>query len=277
MNKALSLPILLLLLLIAVLSSCRQVLYFPDRANTPGLTEALEAKATFSIRPNNSGSSSSSSNGNSSTTNNGGVGTSIDLAFSPVEHLGIIGSYRYLSFNAVRNYNNTGGSGTETTNTRGGRWELGCGYYNKLGAKGFAEVYAGYSNGFFNKTNNLNAISNFDTRYLRPFLQPAFGFKLGQYFSLSGGFRATIVKFYNFSSPDSLLRYNIGNANQDIESNTYFFFEPFCNFEGGFKYIKGNVQIGASQQYNHAKITEDFPFYISFGVTLHFAPSFLKK
>src|SRR5689334_5440250 len=102
-----------LLVLIVNMSSCRQILYYSDRANTPGMTKAMEAKATFSIRPNTNGDSrSSNSKGYSSVTNNGGAGTSIDLAFSPVKHLGIIGSYRNLSFNSVRNYQDGGVSGT---------------------------------------------------------------------------------------------------------------------------------------------------------------------
>lgn len=276
MNENLSLPKALLLLIVA-LSSCRQALYVPDRANTPGLTEALEAKATFSIRPNTKGSSSSYNNGKSSNSNSGGTGTSIDLAFSPIKHIGLMGSYRSLRLNTVRNYQDSISSRTETTTQKGNRWELGCGYYNNIGAKSYVELYAGYSNGFYSQVNNTSAVNNFDTKYLRPFIQPSVGFKIGRRILLTGGIRATIVKFYNFNNVDSMLRYTIGNANHDIEKTTYFFFEPFCNFEGGYKYINGNVQIGWAQQYNNANITGGMPFYISLGISLHFTPSFLKN
>lgn len=254
------------LLCIVLLSACQQKMYFPDRANTPGLTEALEAKATFSIKPQ----------ANHNSDENSSVGTSIDLAFSPVQHFGIIGSYRWINDRVIDENDDI------FTNTFGGRfngkrWELGLGYYDNVGSKGFGEVYGGYSNGSLNRVGVSNPDYDYDTRYNRFFIQPAMGFKLGQYFTFSGGFRTTFITFYDFKSPNNAdLRYEIGNNGTDITEPIYLFWEPFVNFEGGFKYFKGNVQIGSASQINNTRIAGNFPVYISFGMVFHFSPEFLK-
>lgn len=256
------------IVLIAGLSSCQQKMYFPDRANAPGLTKALEAKATFSMKPQ----------ANDNSNDNNSVGTSIDVAFSPVRRLGIIASYRWIN-NRVINEDDGGGFwGIEQIGGRfnGRRWELGVGYYDTIGTKGFGEVYAGYGNGTLNRVGIENPQYNYDTRYNRFFIQPALGLKLGSYFTLSGGFRTAFITFYDFKSPDPQLKFEIGNSGQDVTAPVYIFFEPFFNFEGGFKFFKGNVQVGAANQINNARIAGNFPVYISIGMTFHFLPEFFR-
>ena len=128
MNRNVPLLSFFLFLLIG-LSSCQQKMYFPDRANTPGLTKALEGKATFSIKPQ----TNHNSNENSS------VGTSIDLAFSPVQHFGIIGSYRWINDRVISENDDVFSSIGGRFN--GKRWELGAGYYDNIGSRGFGELY----------------------------------------------------------------------------------------------------------------------------------------
>lgn len=267
MSRNLLLPCLLFLLL-AGISSCQQKMYFPDRANAPGLTQALEAKATFSIKPQ----------ANENSEENSSVGTSIDLAFSPVSHLGIIASYRWINDRVIDEDDGGGFWGIEQIGGRfnGKRWELGLGYYDTIGTKGFGEIYAGYGNGSLNRIGTESPQYNYDTRYNRFFIQPGLGFKIGNFFTLSGGFRTAFLTFYDFRSPDPQLKYEIGNSGRDITSPIYVFFEPYFNFEGGYKFFKGNVQVGVANQINNAKIAGNFPVYISLGMTFHFLPEYFK-
>jgi hypothetical protein len=243
-------------------------MYFPDRANVPGLTRALDTKATISIKPQ----------ANDSMSVNGNVGVSVDLAFSPVNHFGIIGSYRWINDRVIKE------DQTILINTKvmggrfnGKRWELGAGYYDNIGATGLAEIYAGYGNGSLNRVGVRTPEYDYDTKYHRFFFQPSMGFKIGDYFRFAGGFRTSFVTFYDFQSPNNPnLRNEIGNYNYDVTSPVYVFFEPFLNFEGGYKYFKGNVQVGSASQINNAKIAGNFPVYVSVGMVFYFSPDFLK-
>lgn len=254
------------------LNACRQVLYFPDRANTPALSKALEAKATISIKPQ-------SNDRDTSLGKKGGVGTSIDLAFSPLKHIGIIGSYRWINNRIIHDQTDVLLTGSQIVGGlfNGKRWELGGGYYNVIKNKGIIELYGGYGNGSLNCRNAVYSDYNYDTRYYRFFIQPAMGMKVGDIFSFTGGFKLAFLRFYDFNSTNPDLRYDIGNSQQDITKPTFTFLEPFLNFECGYKYFKGNVQVGASKQLSQSNIVGDFPVYISFGMTFMFSPGFLKK
>src|SRR4051812_27411041 len=115
MNRNLLLQIFLVLLIVAI-SSCQQKMYFPDRANAPGLTQAMEAKATFSMKPQ----------ANDNSEENSSVGSSIDLAFSPVSHFGIIASYRWINDRVINEDDGSGFWGIEQIGGRfnGKRWEI---------------------------------------------------------------------------------------------------------------------------------------------------------
>ncbi|KAA5536754.1 hypothetical protein F0919_03535 [Taibaiella lutea] len=268
MNRKLLQGFILLLLIIGI-SSCQQKMYFPDRANSPGLTKALEAKATFSMKPQ----------ANDNSEENSSVGSSIDLAFSPVNHFGIIASYRWINDRVIHENDGGGFWGIEQIGGRfnGKRWEIGVGYYDTIGSKGFVEAYGGYGNGSLNRVGITNPQYNYDTKYNRFFIQPALGFKLGNYFTLSGGFRTAFLTFYDFKAPDPQLKYEIGNSGKDVTAPIYVFFEPFFNFEGGYKFFKGNIQVGAANQINNAKIAGNFPVYISIGMTFTFRLNSLIK
>jgi hypothetical protein len=85
------------------------------------------------------------------------------------------------------------------------------------------------------------------------------------------------MKFYDFESPDPTLKYSIGKNQQDVTSVIFPFIEPFVNVEGGFKYIKGNIQVGASKQLINTNIAGNFPVYVSIGMVFHFSPAFFDK
>lgn len=253
--------------------SCQQRLYFPDRANTPGLTHAMEGKITGSLKfQNNEQDSLNSENVN--------FGTGIDIAFSPVNHFGIMGSGRWINNRRIAE-GESYDLFFEDRKTIGGvfngnRWELGAGYYDVFGRIGKVEVYGGYGNGSLQRRGAELPQYDYDTRYHRFFLQPAIGFSMSRFFSFTGGIRFAFMKFYDFRSGREDLRYHIGKSEQDVTAALFPFVEPFLNFEGGYKFIKGNVQLGGSRQIANTNIAGNMPVYISIGLVFHFAPEYFK-
>lgn len=261
------------LALVAILMvSCQQRLYFPDRANTPGLTHALEGKATISLKPQ-------ANEHDSTKTDDVTFGTSIDLAFSPVKHLGLTASYRWINDRRIKENQSVGIFDSDKTIGgvfNGKRWEIGAGYYDTVGERAKVELYGGYGNGSLQRRGIALPQYNYDTRYHRFYLQPALGFGLGRFFSFTGGIRFAFMKFYDFQSADPELKYHIGKAKQDVTAVTFTFIEPFVNFEGGYKFLKGNIQIGASKQLLHTNIAGNLPMYMSLGLVFHFDEAFFR-
>lgn len=257
--------------LLFLLSSCQQRLYFPDRANTPGLTHALEGKLSLSLKPQ--------ANAHDSTkTDDMNFGTGIDLAFSPVNHLGLIASYRHINDRYIKedqDWNPFNGSSKTIGGVfNGSRWEVGAGYYDTVGSRGKVELYGGYGNGTLQRRSQKLPEYDYDTRYHRFFFQPAAGLNISRFFSFTAGIRFAFMSFYDFRSADPELKYTIGRTRQDVTNRIFPFLEPFANFEGGYKFLKGNVQVGASRQIIHTNIAGNMPVYISLGLVLHFDQAF---
>lgn len=265
-----------LLFLFAVIlifsSSCQQRLYFADRANAPGLTEAMEAKLALSVKAqlNDGGDSMNNINGN-------GVGYGIDAAFSPVNHLGLIGSYRIIDRRVI-NERNWPSDDEFGGIFNGRRWELGAGYYNPFGRMGRMEIYGGYGNGSLTRAGYHFPERNFSTRYHRFFLQPSAGFGFDK-FSLMGGARIAFQKYYNFQSTDSSLHYTIAHSSGNhysIDNYTFCFIEPYISAEMGPRWFKVNIQTGWAGQISGPQIGGNLPFYFSFGFVLHLSPRLMN-
>lgn len=253
--------------------SCQQRMYFPERANTPGLTEALEGKATFSFKPQ--------FNDMDSFNNPSGIlSPAVDLAFAPVNHFGIIASYRSTYNRNIdetdyffNSFNTLGG------NFNGHRLEVGAGYFNTFGRRGKVEVYGGYGNGKLNRRGTQTPQYDYDTRYYRIFLQPAIGFGSDR-ISFTTGMRFAYQQFYNFKAiNDPELQYYITTGSAaNVERMVFPFFEPFVNFEVGSPYVKFNLQMGlGTQMSTDHRVSGTAPGYISMGVVGHFAPRFARN
>jgi len=257
-----------LIVILSAITSCQQRMYFPDRANTPGLREGLEGKLTLAVKPHAAYDIDSSQRGNA-------LSFGADLAFSPINHLGIIASYRSINHRVIREdydkgYDVYGGDFS------GHRWEGGLGYFTTFGRLGKAEVYAGYGRGIIRRYSNNSPEKDYTSRYNRYFIQPAAGFG-NQKVSVTGGFRLAYQRFYDFESRDPDLRYNMmRNDRNDIEREAIGFIEPFINAELGWKYIKYNMQVGCSGQILGGNISGVLPIYLSFGIVFNMAPSYLN-
>lgn len=259
-------------LVILSLSSCQQKMYFPDRANTPGLTEALEGKATFSIKPQTNDIDSTNAKGAI-------LSPAFDIAFAPANHFGIIASYRSTLNRYIKEESatfltekNVGGK------FNGHRFEIGAGFFSTFGSRGKVEVYAGYGNGKLERRGMRRLNYDYDTRYHRYFIQPAIGFGDDR-ISFTAGLRFAVHQYYNFKgiNDPALVNYIAGEG-VNVESNLFPFVEPFVNFEFGSPYVKFNIQAGfGTQMTQDNRVSGTAPVFISFGLVGHYAPRFFKQ
>ena len=134
-------PVYLPLVFLVLLSSCSERLYYPDRANVPAFREAHELKAVLSVKPQDFMDGGGSP-----------ACPAADVAYAPINHLGIIASYRTIVNRDAYLYPVSGKPENYSVyNTsvaiNGHRFEGGAGYFTGLGRKGIFEIYGGYGNG----------------------------------------------------------------------------------------------------------------------------------
>jgi hypothetical protein len=249
-------------------SSCQQRLYFPDRVNSPLLTKGLEGKLTVAVKPQINDSDSGQAEGSP-------FSTGIDAAFSPINHLGLIASFRSINKRRIdEDY------GSYVVDQYGGvfdghRWELGAGYFSSFG-KGRAEVYGGLGFGKLSRRGTSSPERDYDTRYNRQFLQGGIGTG-NDIFLIGGGFRFAMMQFREFTSPNTPdLRYRVLGAYRDVQDVNFIFMEPYVTAEVGWKVIKFNMQVGTSVQMSGDKIAGNTPFFMSLGAVFHFDPDYTK-
>jgi len=260
MNNRLTITVLSL---VTMLSSCSEQLYFPSRATAPGVREAMDTKLVVSAKvQDNSGA------GNQSRA----ISPAADLAFSPVDHLGLT-----LSYNGVTNRKSNDDNDIAVYN--GHRFDGGAGYYSNFGRLGFFEMYGGVGGGYISLNGQPDHA--FTTHYTHAYLQPAAGVG-NQKFMITGGIRIMYQYYYNFESSNPDLPYTItsnqGQRLGNINGSSFLMIEPFINMEVGYKYIKFNLQTGFSgQAAGEGNITgSSLPAYMSLGIVFNYAPRFSK-
>lgn len=251
---------------ILVFSACSPKIYFPERTNAPMLREVGEVKLTSSLKlqSNSAGSKNSFS-------------PSLDFAFSPIKHLGIMGSFRSTS-----RYSDEDDFGTyqnqDSIYYSGNKGEIGLGFYLPIGRKGLFDVYAGGAFGNGERDNLRGLGGDYKTKYYQVFIQPEIGFNANDIFDLSGGIRFNYHKYNYFQSADPNVRYYFTDPQANIEDNYFIFVCPFINLNVGYKYVKFNAQFGFNSSVGKPHlILGNSPWYGSMGLTFAFAPRFLKR
>lgn len=248
------------------LGSCSPKIYFPERTNAPMLREAGEVKLTSSLKLQNNSAGSKNS-----------FSPSLDFAFSPIQGLGIMGSFRGTSRYADEDdfgiYQNQ-----DSIYYSGNKGEFGLGYYLPFGRKGLFEVYAGGAFGNGERQNLRQTGGDYKTKYYQVFIQPELGFNANDIFELSGGIRFNYHKYSYFQSPDPNVRYYFTDPQTDIKDNYFLFVCPFINFNVGYRFVKFNAQFGLNGNIGRPRlILGNSPWYASMGLTFGFAPRFLRK
>ena len=266
--KALYVPITLVLLIV---SSCQRGIYIPDKVNSPGFQQGGEAKFDISVKPQKPDSSGS------------GLSYSSDISYAPINHLGIIASYRSVNNKAVIEPKFYYGFG-RFSKLNGQCIDIGAGYFNTLGTNGKYEAYGGYgngtliNNGFVDTGINGRTYLNYKARYSRYFIQLAMGFKNEEIVSFMGGFRITLQQYYSFVSDNPEVKYSlVPDQSMDMMKQSFVFFEPYIEVQAGWKYVKFNYQFGCASQVAGPDLKYDLGLpYMTFGIVLYYSPRFFK-
>jgi len=190
------------------LCSCTRYYYCPNAMNVPLLSKEKQARVVVST-------------GASDEVNN----TNYQLAYSPLQHLGI-----------MANYTSYKGESKASASLR----EFGAGYYYSDGGKAklVLDVYGGFGGGYFHSDVNMN--------FQRFFVQPGIGLRT-KYFDMAFNIRVCAIKYTQFDangqSLDYLEQQHLIDADGiRIDSKAHTFIESAFTLRGGSKHIKLQVQ-----------------------------------
>lgn len=154
------------------------------------------------------------------------LGFNLNAAYSPIKHLGVMGSYNLYNYNGIRVHNG----------------ELAAGYYMPFAQHMIFDVYGGCR-----LTDQLHRFGNKgDVKILMTniFVQPSIGFSFAPVdlvYATRIGFAQYNKVNHNLSIEDE------ANALNWLSNNRRFIMaEPSLTFRAGYKRIKGQLQIAYS-------------------------------
>ena len=204
-----------MLLLACGLCSCNRYYYKPNGVNAPLFTEAKQAHLAASATPDR-------------------AFTDVQVAYSPINHLGIIGNFSTFSYKASDADVSSG-----NVDAKAHLAELGAGYYYATGKKVklIYDVYAGAGGGAMKSDVNMN--------FIRAFVQPGAGIRT-PWFEMSLNYRCSAIRYYDLNTNGHdityLQQHNLVYGNRRIDNTDYLFAEPAITFRGGYKFIKVQTQ-----------------------------------
>lgn len=205
--------------------------YIPPPINNPMLSHATEINVSLS----------------------GTVGVAtgmrnINVAYSPIEHLGLGYSYNSYSADFESNIN---GTVQKDQLYKGNYNELLGGYYRGFGKYGLLELYSGIGLG----KSNYNYINYFSSNgtdgqsqlaHTRLFIMPAIGFKF-RHFQVSYGIKLSRLNYHKVSYTNITYNDLITEVTR-IGKKSYLFSDNAITFKFGGENLQGLVQIGATSQ-----------------------------
>ncbi|MEZ5017868.1 MAG: hypothetical protein R2800_12495 [Flavipsychrobacter sp.] len=274
--------LLLLCTVIIMISSCSAPrVYFPDRVNTPGLKEKGDGNVVVAANlhiPDQ----------DTTFTGFDWFSPSVDLNYAFSDNFGVIASYRsVLNRNRPQPFNDSLGVADFGGVFNGYRFDLGFGFFSKMGSKGLVEIYLGGGAGEMSRRGSVTPVLDYNTKYYRYFVQPAIGFYVREKFSVMWGSRFVVQKYTDFTSNDPLAKYYITDKYFDIgksqtpsiTSLTYAFAEPFVNLEFGGEVVKFNMQFGLGFRINGGNYNDIMPGggHMDFGVKIRNPHQLFKK
>lgn len=244
--------IILCLTMILFASCMAPRAYFPDRVNTPQLTQKGDANASAGLKLQLAG-------GGTEPNNDVGVNWTspqLDASYAVGDHIGVFTSLRtmidYEQYEPDDNFNKDfyrtiGGI------TNGYRVDVGGGFFTKVGSKGLIEFYTGFGMGYLDRKGDKMPQFDFDTRYYRIFVQPSGTFFAREGYAFTWGMRIALQRYYNFNSADPLMQnyittqeFFVGDAEgKPLTAGIYPMIEPFANFRfHAWRWININLQLG---------------------------------
>lgn len=281
-QKPMKLPVIIYVAILILFASCSPQMYFPDRVNSPCLTEKGEVKAVVALQPHLNRDTSYKISSVS-------LGTAVDAAYAITDHFGVIASYRGVNnkhvIESTRENFFRGYPDRDTFvggNFNGHRLDIGAGRFWKFAKKGMMEVYGGVGWGIINRNSQLFPMYSYDADYYRVFVQYGVGMYHKHRFRISGGARFVLQQYYQFSAANDYIRYNISNDQtyyKDLTKSPQLFTEPYANIEFGGDWLKLSAQFGAVFTTNGlpADMVGKLGLCGSLGLTFNYYPDLFKK
>lgn len=256
---------LCILMAAVLLASCSPTLFFPDRVNTPGFTEAGQVYVTGSIKPQLGSITDSLDRKKGS-----GSSGSVDAGFAVSDHFAVIGSYRALNNRRVKEDGILDGIGG---NFNGDRYEIGLGYFGGERNGFMYEALGGIGFGKIDRSSSTTPMQNFKSRYNVYFAQAGFGGNW-DFFRINAGLRLAAHDFTGFSSADPSLRYDIAASSRhrrDVTRQLFLFGTPYIDMEVGYKFLFLNIQQGMPFQLSGGLVSGS-PYYMTIGLSVRLGP-----
>jgi hypothetical protein len=224
-------------------SSCSRYYYRPNSVNAPLLANAGDVHIMGGIMPDETDEL------NYSRTDNTIWG--VQMAASPIKHIGIIGSYTKYKCDITSNTRPEEGM----VDARANVWDIGAGGYYIIrekdrGLKFLVDMYAGYGWG------DMKSDVNMDLNKI--FLQPGIGLRT-DYFDVAFNLRFNGVKYSNLQTngmSDNYLDIHgiVTDYGKSIVDKRHFFVEPAFTIRGGYKFVKAQMQV------THASAIQNVPW-----------------
>ncbi|MCW3123115.1 MAG: hypothetical protein JWQ38_2607 [Flavipsychrobacter sp.] len=208
-----------------------------------------------------------------------------DVAWSPVNHLSIFGSYRGVNSKGVTHERFYGGVLNsrnleyQTFDLNGYAGDMGIGYYCRTGEIGKFEVYGGFGVGnLFNSSNDIDP-GYYRLNYYRYFTQVGYGYDY-DILSFMTGFRLSMEQLTSFVDGGNIAQGYGTGAIPDLLNITRSYVDPYMELQIGGRHVKFTMQLGYDiSVYTHPAgiLYRPSAGYITMGVVYQRNPAVRKK
>ncbi len=223
----------LLAVIVVMFSACNRYYYQPNAVNAPMLKEQNDLKLGLN-----------GSFGNEEIDNHNNTSSNINFhaAYSPIKYVGLMTTFSNYKYDFREEDAAAGDVDAHATLFEGG---VG-GYYplaeNDRGLKLVADAYVGYGGGKLNSDVKMD----FNRLFIQPGLNLTFPF-----FDVGLAARISGIKYQNFDANGMSATYIESKGLTNITNDRHFFFEPALTMRGGYKFIKGQLQIVKSAAFEN--------------------------
>ena len=213
------------------LSSCSHYYYAPNSHNVPLFQEKKEARISVAA--------------------SGGdefEGIEVQSAYSITNNVGVM----------VNGFVVQPQEGSEWG--KGNLIEAGIGFFKPLGKNFVFETYGGFGQG---SVTNKYRIGESTFKFSRYFVQPSIGFTT-PWFDIAASVRICELSYLQLDNNNTN---SLDKAELDYikDNKTSLLFEPALTIRGGWKYIKGQMQVGLSQNLTNPDFQQE-EFNVNIGV-----------
>lgn len=232
-------PIYLCLIGSILITSCNRYYYQPNAVNAPMLKDKNDIKLAIA---GNLGADEL----DGMETTNGSI--NFQAAYSPVKYIGLMTNFTNYRYSFQEEDPSTGKVDAHASLFEGA---VG-GYYPLIekdnGLKLVADTYVGYGGGKLKSDVNMD----FNRLFIQPGINLTFPF-----FDVGVAARISGIKYTNFDQNGMSAEYINSQNLQDITTDRHFFFEPALTMRGGYKFIKGQLQVVKSAAFENVNWNYD--------------------